>query len=87
MSMATDAHDIYDAALLLPEVHRAKLADLLVDSLAAEEGMLESDPELKAEIERRLHSYDRGEVELFDWEDVAARIQSKLQAFRAKKQS
>ena len=39
--------------------------------------------EVWAEIRRRLDAYDRGELKAYDWKDVEARLQQKIEAMKA----
>ncbi len=64
--------DLFGAALQLSAKDRARLARVLLTSLA-ETG----DPESE-DIEARVSAIDSGEVQLEDWEDVQARINARL---------
>jgi len=67
--MNAQAQSLLQAALALPETDRAELAASLIHSL---DPKMDEDAEAawSAEIERRVESIDRGEVELVPWEEV-----------------
>ena len=55
----------------LPPVERVRLLDMLLESLH-ETSTSEVEQAWNEEIERRVASYERGEVRLYDAEDVMA---------------
>jgi putative addiction module component (TIGR02574 family) len=59
--------------LKLPVEDRAMLASALIDSLQ-ENGDEELDPELLAEVERRILEVDEGRVRLEPWSEVRKRL-------------
>ena len=67
--MNTQSEHILRSALTLPESERAEIAASLIHSLDTEtdEGV---DEAWAAEIQRRIESIDRGEVQLVPWDDV-----------------
>ncbi|MEZ4425423.1 MAG: addiction module protein [Gemmatimonadota bacterium] len=74
--MGTDATERLEAvALALPRKERARLAQRLIESL-------DDDPEVEeawaVEIQRRLDSIDRGEVELIPAEQVLAEARRRV---------
>lgn len=77
--LSTEAQQLFDAAMRLPERERAKLADklaLTVDPMA--------DPEWQAawgsEIARRIAEVENGTAKLRGWEDVRRRLWEGLDA-------
>lgn len=70
-------HRLEAAALALPREERARLAQRLIESL-------DDDPEVEeawaTEIQRRLDSIDRGEVEMIPAEQVLAEARRRLGA-------
>jgi putative addiction module component (TIGR02574 family) len=64
---------LLDEVLRLPLDDRTLLARALVDSLQ-ENGDEELDPELLAEIERRMLEVDEGRVRLEPWSEVRKRL-------------
>lgn len=72
--MATDAQDIYETALALPEEGRADLADRLLQSLKPPGHLSENDPGFANEIDRRIEAYRAGETTASDWDSVSERM-------------
>jgi putative addiction module component (TIGR02574 family) len=69
--------DKLEATLLaLPMEERARLAERLISSL--DETADQVDAAWRAEVERRIDSYERGEVELVDANEALAEIQRSL---------
>jgi putative addiction module component (TIGR02574 family) len=70
ITMATSLSDLEQQARSLPADYRARLAEVLLESL---QGTL-SDVEAawSREIEERVAAYDRGELQTFAAEDVFA---------------
>ena len=64
--------EVFAAALGLSEPDRAKLANQLLDSLAAPEER--ADDAWRVEIERRAREVIEGKVELLDYDDVMAEL-------------
>ncbi|HEX4068445.1 MAG TPA: addiction module protein [Acidobacteriaceae bacterium] len=75
--MPRDAAQILHEALDLPPEARAALADSLLDSLDAS---VDADAEQtwRDEIEHRIQSVDEGSAAFVPWEDVQARLLSRL---------
>jgi putative addiction module component (TIGR02574 family) len=78
-ALSSEAQQLFEAAMKLPEPERAKLADKLamtVDPMA--------DPEWQAawgpEIARRIAEVENGTAKLHDWEDVRRRLWEGLDA-------
>lgn len=71
--MAKSVVDLFREASDLEEDERATLAGLLLESLEGD-----PDPDVEAawvaEIERRVHQIDAGEVKLIPWEEVKERL-------------
>ncbi|MGE5138171.1 MAG: addiction module protein [Rudaea sp.] len=71
--MSTDAENLYEAALKLPEDERVHLAGRLLHSVEPER-----DPDWEAawevEIARRIEEIDSGKVKPMSWEEVKRRI-------------
>ncbi|MGE3803237.1 MAG: addiction module protein [Gemmataceae bacterium] len=68
------AEELLDSVLLLPRDERAAIACELIKSLAPDEGQDALDPELAAELERRIAKYEAGEVQATDWRESLERI-------------
>ncbi len=67
--MSTDAENLYQAALKLPEDERYYLASRLLESV---EGQRDPDYEeaWSEEIRRRVEEIDNGTAEMIPWEEV-----------------
>lgn len=67
--MATDNRDLFQEALALPLAERAALTEVLIDSLPANR---QSDIQIawRAEVQRRIEAFDRGESQAIDAEQV-----------------
>ena len=63
--------EILAAALALDPPERARLAHELLESL---DEPVEVDPELAADLRRRIEEIESGEVEAIPWSEVKARI-------------
>ncbi|HQU41727.1 MAG: hypothetical protein B7Z73_01705 [Planctomycetia bacterium 21-64-5] len=81
MALSTEAQQVFDAAMRLPDVERAKLADklsLTVDPLA--------DPEWQAawgqEIARRVAEVENGTAKLHTWDELQQIMQEARHAPR-----
>jgi len=79
----TDAKGLYEAALALPAVDRAELAEILMESLSGEKWSWEdSDPEWRAaweaEIRRRIEDVRSGKTQLIDGETVMRELHERL---------
>lgn len=69
--MATFFAEVEEQARMLPPEERARLAELLLESL--DEGVLTEIEELwRREIEDRVTAYDRGDVQTHSAEDIFA---------------
>lgn len=74
----TTATEVLDAALVLPDRERARIAERLLSSLDKEsQPALEVELAWQAEVERRLAEIDRGEVQCVPWEEVRDRLREK----------
>ncbi len=67
--MSEQNQQVFQAALRLPEVERALLAEQLLDSLGPESEELTED-ELAAELDRRRAEVDQGIVKPIPWSQV-----------------
>ena len=76
--MSTDSPDFLDAALSLPDRERASLAYQLLQSLKPPELVSDGNVKFEAELERRVEDYEAGRTGASDWDDVAARLRTKL---------
>ena len=77
----TTATEVLDAALILPERERARIAERLLSSLdPAEPPSREVELAWQVEVERRLDEIDRGEVQCLPWKQVRDRLQEKVGA-------
>jgi putative addiction module component (TIGR02574 family) len=79
--MARNISEIFLEASELSEADRAELAGLLLESLEGEpdEGVEAAWAE---EIERRVRQIEAGEVETIPWEEVRAKLHSRLNETR-----
>jgi putative addiction module component (TIGR02574 family) len=74
--MTQTAEQLLEAAMALPEAERMELAAVLWESVEEGRGPLLS-PEWRAEIARRIHEIDSGEVQTLTEEEVNARLNEK----------
>ncbi len=72
----TQPREVLRAALSLPEADRADIADRLLLSLDASD-QREIDALWAQEAERRIESYDRGEIEAISGEEVFAAVKAR----------
>jgi putative addiction module component (TIGR02574 family) len=63
--VADETQSVFDAALALSAEERARLAQLLLESLPEEQ--LESEEELLAELDRRREEVERGVAGAVPW--------------------
>lgn len=79
--LSSDAQQVFEAALRLPDAQRAKLADCLWESVEAP-----ADPEWEnawsAEIARRIAEIDNGTAVLHTWSEVRQRMREAINAAR-----
>ena len=68
---------ILEAALALEPTERARLAKDILDSL---EEPLTVEPELAADIQRRIREIESGAVKAIPWAEVKARVASRRRA-------
>ncbi len=75
--MSTDAENLYQAALKLPEEERFHLASRLLETV---EGQRDPDYEeaWSAEIARRIEEIDNGTAKMIPWEEVRAKLREGL---------
>jgi len=75
--MSRNVEELFREASDLPEIERAELTGMLLDSLESDR-----DPGVEAawaeEIERRLRQIDSGEVKTIPWEEVRAKAYARL---------
>ena len=69
------ARKVLDDALALPAEERAALVDALTESLEP----VNVSPEWHDEIRRRIEAIERGEAKLVPWDEVRARLRSKIE--------
>jgi putative addiction module component (TIGR02574 family) len=78
--------DLLAAALSLTPEQRERLADELLLSVAHDRGhdatAIDPDPELTAELERRLAALDRGEAKTVSLEQAMVRVAQRLASER-----
>jgi putative addiction module component (TIGR02574 family) len=75
--MSAHATKILDKAMKLSPAERADLVACLLASLS-DKTLNRLDPAWQAEVERRLHAIDRGEVKMIPWDEAHKRIQKRL---------
>ena len=71
--MTSEAEQLLEAALRLPRDDRSRLAELLRESVDAEDDG-ELTPEWRAEIARRVADLDSGRTRAVPWEDVRRKL-------------
>lgn len=76
--MVRATESLLEEALDLPESERAELAAALLRSLDPEYSSPEIEAAWAIEIQKRIRSIDAGEVKMIPWEEVRARLESKL---------
>ncbi len=76
--MSSDSPGILGAALNLSDPERADLAYRLLQSLKPPEVVSDGDAKFEAELERRAEDYEAGRTSASDWDEVAARLSTKL---------
>ena len=80
--MTRDAKAVLEAALALPERHRAEIAERLLRSLDGPEPTPAEQAEIDAawskELERRVKSLEDGTAELIPYEQVMADVRATL---------
>lgn len=69
--MSEKANEVLEAAMRLPEEERAEVAAQLLETFAP---LPEDDPEMAAEIARRIAEMDSGAVKPIPWEEVRQRL-------------
>lgn len=67
--MTSRAHKLIEEFFALPEDEQAEVLDAIVPA--------DEDPELTAELERRVRSIEDGTAVLLDGDEVLARLQAK----------
>lgn len=70
--------ELLNAALGLPEVERAELAELIAASLTSPPGSLH--PAWSSELQRRAAEIDSGAVQPIPWDQVRRQAQAQLDA-------
>jgi putative addiction module component (TIGR02574 family) len=77
--MTQDASELLKRALALTPEERAELAGSLLESLdAADDDPKAVEAAWNEEIARRIEDFDSGKTKAVPWEEVQARISSKL---------
>lgn len=71
--MNVDPANLLDAALTLSETERAGLAYQLLRSLKPP-AVIDDDPALEAELDRRVDAYESGESGADDWRKASERL-------------
>ncbi|HEV3340823.1 MAG TPA: addiction module protein [Pirellulales bacterium] len=77
MALSSEAQQLFEAAMRLPEIERAKLADKLamtLDPMANTEWRAAWEPE----IARRVAEVDNGTARLVDWEDLRRELMESI---------
>ena len=69
--MTQQASDVLQAALRLSDEERAEIAAQILETLSPSP---EDEPEMAAEIARRIAEMDSGAVKPIPWEDVRRRL-------------
>jgi hypothetical protein len=80
-ALSTEARQVFEAALRLPESEREKLADQLYSTLdtSADE---EAEKEFEATIALRVAEIENGTAKLLNWEDLQREMQESIDAAR-----
>jgi putative addiction module component (TIGR02574 family) len=79
--METNAPNILELALALPDSDRADLAFHLISSLPAP-GISVEDPQFLEKIERRITAFESGTTEACSVEEVEQRVRAALKSRR-----
>ena len=74
MALSTEAQQVFEAALRLPEGEREKLADKLYFSLEASADD-EAEKEFEATIARRVAEIENGTAKLHTWDELQQLMQ------------
>lgn len=77
LMLMLEPKQILEAALALEPTERAQLAKEILDSL---DEPVTVEPELAADIQRRIHEIESGAVKAIPWAEVKARIASRRRA-------
>ncbi len=80
--MSTDALNILNAALSLPEAARLEIAHGLFASVTPPDVLCADAADVAQQIVERIAQFDRGEVELVEHEDAMRRVRESLAARR-----
>jgi hypothetical protein len=80
--MSTEAIDLFNAALALPEAARIEIAHGLLASVTPPDVLRADTPNVAEQIAERIAEYDRGEVQLVEFEDAMQRVRAALAASR-----
>jgi hypothetical protein len=76
--MSTDAVNLFNAALALPEAARIEIAHGLLASVTPPDVLRPDAPDVAPQLAERIAQYDRGEVELVEHEEVMRRVRAAL---------
>ena len=80
-ALGTEAQQLFDAAMRLPDRERAKLADRLF--LSVEPGPVEeAEKAFEATVARRVAEIENGTAKLVDWSDLRRELQERIDAAR-----
>lgn len=79
MALSGAAQQLFEAAMLLSESEREKLADQLYSSLevSAEE---EAETAFEARVARRIAEIEKGTAKLVNWEDLHRELRGSIDA-------
>lgn len=78
--MTTDAMNVLNAALGLPEAVRLEIAHGLYASIASPDVLRADAPDVAQQIVERIAQFDRGEVELIEHDEAMRRVRAALAA-------
>lgn len=81
MALSGAAQQLFEAAMLLSESEREKLADQIYTSLeaSAEE---KAETAFEATVARRVAEIEKGTAKLVNWEDLQRELQGSIDAAR-----
>lgn len=80
-TLSSEAQQLFDAAMGLPDGERAKLADRLFLSIEPR-AVEEAEKTFEATVARRIAEIEKGTARLVDWSDLRRELQERIDAAR-----
>ncbi|MFO7562421.1 MAG: addiction module protein [Enhygromyxa sp.] len=84
-AVSTEASQIIEAAMKLPDAERAFVAAVLTDSIGDGSTREEIEAAWLAEVKRRRDDLDAGRTQPVPWEDVREKLHSKIRRARERR--